>query len=94
MRSLIQSGDTYILGRLDEYREIPKEYFHNSTSVIYADKVATMILDPMTASDFSAVIISNPHIAAAQRNLFNLIWVNTTRPKKSTASNRYKDVCS
>jgi DNA-binding XRE family transcriptional regulator len=91
MRSLVKEGDTYLMGKLAEYRYLPKQYFHNSAIVIYGDKFATMILDPATAKDAAAVIIHNPHIAAAQRNLFNLIWSGAQKPMKTTANVRYDD---
>jgi DNA-binding XRE family transcriptional regulator len=90
MRSLVKEGDTYLMGKLNEYRYVPKPYFHNNATVIYGDKFATMILDPATAKDAAAVIIHNPHIAAAQRNLFNLIWAGARKPSESTAPIRYE----
>jgi DNA-binding XRE family transcriptional regulator len=91
MRSLVKEGDTHLMGKLNEYRYLPKQNFHNSATVIYGDKFATMILDPATAKDAAAVIIHNPHIAAAQRNLFNLIWSGAQKPVKTTANVRYDD---
>jgi transcriptional regulator with XRE-family HTH domain len=91
MRSLVKDGNTYLMGQLAEYRYLPTPYFHNSTTVIYGGKFATMILDPATAEDTAAVIIHNRHIAAAQRNLFNLIWSTAKRPIKSTAKVRYDE---
>lgn len=91
MRSLVKEGNTYLMGHLSEYRCLPERYFHNSATVVYGDKFATMILDPATAKDAAAVIIHNPHIAAAQRNLFNLIWSNASKPLKTTADVRYDD---
>jgi DNA-binding XRE family transcriptional regulator len=91
MRSLVKQDDTWLMGRLSEYRYLPAQYFHNSATIIYGDKFATMILDPATASDAGAVIIDNPHIAAAQRNLFNLIWSSAQKPLKTTADTRYDE---
>ncbi len=91
MRSLVKEGNTYPMGKLAEYRYLPKQYFHNSATVIYGDKFATMVLDGETGADVAAVIIHNPHIAAAQRNLFNLIWSGSTRPTKTVAAVRYDD---
>jgi DNA-binding XRE family transcriptional regulator len=91
MRSLIKEGNTYLMGELAEYRCLPEPYFHNSATVIYGDKFATMVLDPATAADAAAIIIHNPHIAAAQRNLFNLIWSSASKPLKTTAGVRYDD---
>ncbi|MDD3183478.1 MAG: helix-turn-helix transcriptional regulator [Alphaproteobacteria bacterium] len=91
MRSLVREGDTYLMGNLEEYRYLPEAFFHNSTTVIYGDKVATMILDPETKKDENAIIIRNPHVAAAQRNLFNLIWSVSKQPKVTKADIRYDE---
>ena len=91
MRSLVREGDAYLMGEVDEYRYLPEKYFHNSTTVIYGDKFATMILDPETNIDVGAIIIRNPHVAAAQRNLFNLIWSGAEKPSKTKAEARYDD---
>jgi transcriptional regulator with XRE-family HTH domain len=91
MRSLVKEGNTHLMGKLTEYRYLPAEHFHNNATVIYGDKFATMILDPKTGADMAAVIIHNPHIAAAQRNLFNLIWSSLQKPNKSTAEVRYDE---
>ena len=66
-----------------DYRCVPDKFFHNNAAVVYADRFATMILDPKTGEDSSAIIIRNPHIAAAQRNIFDLIWSASHPPKKS-----------
>jgi transcriptional regulator with XRE-family HTH domain len=89
MRSLIKEGNTYLMGKTSEYRYLPARHFHNNATVNYGDRFATMILDPRTGADMAAVIIHNPHIAAAQRNLFELIWSNASKPAKSTAEVRY-----
>lgn len=91
MRSLVKEGNTYLMGKLSEYRYLPAEYFHNNAIVIYGDKFATMVLDAATGADVAAVIIHNSDIAAAQRNLFKLIWANSRKPAKSTAEVRYDD---
>ncbi len=77
------------MGKVEEYLCLPTEFFHNNATVIYGDKFATMILDPETQKDAGAIIIRNPHVAAAQRNLFNLIWSSTNRPTKSEAGEKY-----
>lgn len=91
MRSLVKEKDTYLMGKLEEYRYLPEQFFHNSATVIYGDKFATMILDPETNTDTGAIIIKNPHVAAAQRNLFNRIWTTAEKPVKSTAKVRYDE---
>ncbi len=91
MRSLVEAGDTYLMGSLDEYRYIPSENFHNNATLIYGEKFATMILDLKTGKDTGAVIIRNKHIATAQRNMFNLIWNSGEKPMISTAKEKYDD---
>jgi transcriptional regulator with XRE-family HTH domain len=90
MRSLVREGNTYLMGRREEYRYLPKQFFHNNATVIYGNKFATMILDPDTSEDAGAIIIRNPHVAEAQRNLFNLIWSAAQMPLKTTATVRYE----
>lgn len=89
MRSLVREGDTWLMGKLKEYRYLPGRFFHNNATVIYGDRFATMILDPKTGADIGAVIIRNSHVAAAQRNLFNYIWSTAAAPRASTAEVRY-----
>jgi len=91
MRSLVKENDTFLMGELNEYRYLPAQYFHNNATVIYGEKFATMILDPETGTDTAAIIIRNPHIAAAQRNLFNFIWSIAHKPLKSTTEIRYDE---
>jgi len=91
MRSLVKEGDLFLMGRLEEYRYIPGEFFHNNATVIYADKFATMILDPKTGHDAGVVIIRNHHIAQAQRNLFNLIWFQGQKPENTIAEEKYDE---
>lgn len=91
MRSLVKEGDDYLMGSLEEYRYIPNPFFHNSATVIFDDKFATMILDPATGKDAGVIIIRNTHVAQAQRNLFNLIWHQAEKPKKSTATVKYDE---
>lgn len=90
MRSLVKEGDTYLMGNLEEYRAIPDNFFHNNPMVIYGNKVAFMILSADTKSDKMAIILSNPHTAAAMRNLFEFIWRHSPLPEKSTAKVRYE----
>lgn len=88
MRSLVKEGDTVLYGQLREYRCLPKQFFHNTASVIYGDKVANMILTT-DGKDHSALVIHNPHVAAAQRNLFNFIWSVCPMPTLTTADIHY-----
>lgn len=89
MRSLVKEGDTYLMGKLAEYRCLPAARFHNNATVIYGTKFATVIRDPETGEDTAAVIVHNQHVAAAQRNIFEFVWEHAQKPTESTAEVRY-----
>lgn len=84
MRVLISEGDTNILGPLQEYRYIPKEYFENYVSLIYGDKIAVC-----TEGNIKAIVIKDPLLAKTRRNMFNVTWGLLQEPKKSTSETRY-----
>lgn len=90
MRSLVKEGDSYLMGRMEEYRTLPKQFFHNNPMVIYGNKVAFMILNAETKADKMAIILSNPHTASAMRNLFEFIWQHCPQPEKTTAKIKYE----
>lgn len=81
IRSLIEEGNTFLLGDPEEYRCIPKEYFHNNPQVIYGNKIATMVYDLQKR----ALVVENAHMVAAQRNLFNYVWEKSKKPRRSDA---------
>jgi transcriptional regulator with XRE-family HTH domain len=85
MRSLIEEGNTFLMGELDEYRYIPKKYFYNHPQVIYGNKIATMIYGIRKQS----FVVENANMAAAQKNLFEYAWVKSKKPKKNDAPIRY-----
>ena len=92
MRSLVKEGDTCLMGKLEEYRVLPKKFFHNNPMVIYGKKVAFMILSADTKADKMAIIMKNPHSADAMRNLFNFIWqASGEAPKKTTSQVLYDE---
>jgi hypothetical protein len=62
----------------------------DNTWIIQGEKLATMLLDPDTKADSGAIIIRNPHVAAAQRNQFDYIWSVSRAAKTSSASVRYE----
>ena len=67
IREMVEEGNTYLMGREENYRWIPKSHFENYVTVIYADKVC---------NDFHShgLLIKDSHWATAERNKFNLIW--------------------
>lgn len=84
MRMLSEEGNTFLSGRLEEYRTIPKEYFENWITMIYADKVAISV-----NNETGATIIRDAGMVRAYRDRFNLLWSMLPQPAKSTANVRY-----
>lgn len=85
MRFLVEEDNTFLMGKPDEYRYIPQEYYHNNPQVIYGSKIATMIY----STDKKAVVIENAPMVAAQRNIFNLVWGKAKKARRSDAPTRY-----
>ncbi len=84
MRQLIQEGNTYIIGPLDEYRYVPKEFFINRVTLIYGDRISN------ETSDFHRALIKvDPVNADIQRNTFNMLWSILEKPTMSTADERF-----
>ena len=84
MRQLVEEGNTYLMGELEEYRYIPQENFINRVTLIYGDRVATLTDDGKTIS-----INKDPVNADTRRNLFNLLWDTLKQPKESKANERF-----
>ena len=84
MRQIIEDGNTYIMGPLDEYRSIPKEFFINRVTLIYGNRIANESTDVCRG-----VIRVDPVNADIQRNMFNLLWHVLERPTESTADERF-----
>ena len=82
-RLVVEEGNDYILGNLEDYRQIPSEYFSNSVTVIYGDKFAILI----EHSDGPRVhVVNNLHLARAQGRFFEFIWKNGHKPEITNAS--------
>lgn len=67
IRETVEEGDDYLIGQEKNYRWIPKRFFKNQITVIYADKVC---------NDFGShgILITDKDWADTERNKFNLIW--------------------
>ncbi|MCL2468797.1 MAG: helix-turn-helix domain-containing protein [Alphaproteobacteria bacterium] len=83
-RSLIEEGDAYCLYPLNEYRAVPKQFFHHNILVIYGDKVALFL-----SKDKRAIIIRDSEFVETQRKMFEIAWNNYTAPTKTTAPKTY-----
>ena len=77
-RFLIEEGNTYILGKLENYRWVPKDYFTgHDVSVIYADKIGFYL--PTTPE--RVMLVHNPYLAEDYRQIFEFMWVHSDIPK-------------
>ena len=85
MRQLIKEGNTYIVGPLEEYRYIPKDFFANRVTLIYGDRIANE-----TADVHQGIIRVDPLNADIQRNTFNMLWSILKQPEKTTADERFE----
>jgi transcriptional regulator with XRE-family HTH domain len=81
-RSLIEEGKTETVWPRSEYRQIPSRYFHHNLQVIYANKVAQVL-----EGGKRILIVDNRELAAAARNLFDLIWSLMKMPPKPEKRN-------
>lgn len=84
MRQMIEEGNTCIMGPLEEYRYVPKEFFINCVTLIYGDRIANE-----TADVLRGVIKIDPINASIQRNTFNMLWNVLEQPTESTANERF-----
>lgn len=85
MRQMIEEGNTYIIGPLEEYRCIPKDKFINRVTLIYGDRTASE-----TASVLRGAIRIDKVQAEIQRNTFEILWSVLEQPTKTTADERFE----
>lgn len=85
MRQLIEEGNTYLMGPLDEYRYIPRGLFINRVKLVYGDRIANE-----TADVLRGVIKVDPINADIERNTFNILWEVLARPDRTTADDRFE----
>lgn len=84
MRQLVEEGNTYLMGDIEEYRYIPKKYFINLVTLVYGGKVALM-----TSNENTASIINDEVNAKTRENQFNLMWETLKKPTESTADEKF-----
>ncbi len=84
IRQLVEDGNSYLLGALEDYRYVPKQYFINRVTLVYGDRTAS------TTSDILKACIKVDAIdAGIQRNTFNILWSVLEQPEESTADERF-----
>lgn len=84
MRQLIEEGNTYMMGPLEEYRYIKKGFFINRVTLVYGDRIANETSNVLRAS-----IRVDPINAEIQRNTFNMLWSILEQPVGSTSNERF-----
>lgn len=84
MRQLVEEGNEFLHGQIEEYRYVPKAHFKNWVSLVYGDKLALSV-----DSEKGSTIISDSDTADMERQKFDLLWSLLKQPKKSVADVRY-----
>ncbi len=84
MRQIVEEGNDYLMGPLEEYRYMPKDYFVNRVTLVYGPRFATVL-----QNETKVTVFKDPALAHVQRNLFNFIWSVTKQPKASNANERF-----
>ncbi len=84
MRQMIQEGNEYIIGPLEEYRYIPKASFANRVTLIYGDRIANE-----TADVHQGLIRLDALNADIERKTFNLLWDVLKQPERTVADERF-----
>lgn len=79
LRVIIEEHNHYILGDLEDYRQIPSKFFANAVSVIYGDKYAILVT---THNEFRICLVKNEAVLKAQRGVFDFFWDNGKRPAR------------
>ncbi len=89
MRSLIKSGDTYVMGELDEYRWMDDDLFvDGDVKVIFSDKVAYLM---SWRGIPRVVIIQDKNIAEENKRFFEYVWSKSKKPQHTTSEVRYQN---
>ena len=87
MRSLIKTGDTFMLGPEDEYRWMPENLFsQGDVKIIYADRVAYLVTWTKIPR---IIVIQDKIISQENQRMFDFVWDLSKKPTKSTAPVSY-----
>ena len=83
MRSMIQKGDSCLMGPNSEYRWIPENLFSKYIAVIYGERA---VLDMGN----KGLLINNPDVSNILRSMYELMWNTLEEPDcESTANVKY-----
>lgn len=87
MRSLIEGGNTHIMGELDEYRFMPEGLFvDGDVKTVYADRVAYLV---SWADTPKVIMIQDKTIAMEALRHFNYVWDQSETPTETTSPEKY-----
>lgn len=89
MRSLIEAGNTHLMGALNEYRWMPEGLFvDGDVKVIYADRVAYLV---SWAETPRVIVIQDQTIAEEAKRQFDFIWEHSEQPTETTSDIFYEE---
>ena len=83
-RQLVEEGNTYLVGPLEEYRYIPSNFFLNNVTLIYGNKVAVCVED-----NTKAIIFNDHDLMVAWKNIVDLLWDHLRQPKVTSAHGKH-----
>lgn len=89
-RQLSEDGNTYLLAGVDEYRYVPSKYYLNNVTLVYGNKYAICLGEAESEKPDEIIIINDEGTARIHRNIFELLWSQLPKPKKSTAPENEK----
>lgn len=84
MKQIIESGDQYILGPLDEYRTIPQKYFTNIVTLVYGNRVAQV-----NGTETRITIQTDDQLSRKEKLMFQYFWDTGTQPNKTISKERF-----
>lgn len=77
---LLTSEDTEFIfkKKTTNYRFVPKEFFNPTPTIVYGNKIAIIIWEPLTI-----ILIENPELADSYKKYFEMLWkIAKKKPKK------------
>lgn len=89
MKNLIENGNTYLLGRVEEYRYMPASLVSGGdVKLIYGSRVAYYAPWQNVPK---VIIIHDERIAVEQTRLFEFVWDVSKEATETSASVRYEE---
>ena len=84
--ALIAHGNSRLLGRLNEYWEMPPDLVSAEVVVIYSDKVGFLLEHK---PHYRVLLVRNSYVNEDHRRMFEYFWKNGSQPSLSTAEESY-----